>query len=138
MTSLNAEIGESKSRGERLGQIDDIARFAATALVNEFYLNRVRLGQRALLSIDGDAYELEISKIYPEVRAAQFEVDLRFASDAPANIRRGQTLQLRLVLGDTRMKPCCCRTVRSSTIRAAPGYLSWTPTALSQRGERSR
>jgi len=101
LTSLTAELGESKGRGERLGQIDDVDRFKATALVNEFYLNRVRLGQQALLELDGDSYRLEIGKIYPEVQASQFEVDLKFEGRAPANIRRGQTLQLRLVLGDT-------------------------------------
>ena len=101
LTSLNAEIGEAKSRGERLGQIDDVDRFKATALVNEFYLNRVRDGQQAQLEIDGRDYLLEVSKIYPEVRASQFEVDFRFIGDAPPDIRRGQTLQLRLVLGDT-------------------------------------
>lgn len=100
LTSLNAEIGESKARGERLGQIDDIDRFKAVALVNEFYLNRVRIGQRAELEFNGDRYVLEVSKIYPEVQASQFEVDLRFTGDAPADVRRGQTLQMRLVLGD--------------------------------------
>ena len=101
LTSLNAEIGESKSRGERLGQIDDIDRFKAVALVNEFYLNRVRLGQEAQLEADGNRYRLEVRKIYPEVQASQFEVDLRFVGEAPTDLRRGQTLQLRLVLGDT-------------------------------------
>jgi len=101
LTSMNAEIGESKSRGERLGQIDDVDRFKATALVNEFYLNRVRIGQQAQLEINGRDHLLEVSKIYPEVQASQFEVDLRFVGDAPADIRRGQTLQLRLVLGDS-------------------------------------
>ena len=101
LTSFNAELGESKSRGERLGQIDDVDRFKAVAMVNEFYLNRVRLGQQAILDINGREHRLEISKIYPEVQASQFEIDLRFLGDAPADIRRGQTLQLRLILGDT-------------------------------------
>jgi HlyD family secretion protein len=101
LTSMNAEIGESKSRGQRLGQIDDIDKFKASAMVNEFYLNRVQLGQKALLTVDGDDYELEVSKVYPEVQSAQFEVDLQFIDSAPKDIRRGQTLQLRLVLGDT-------------------------------------
>jgi len=101
LTSLNAELGESKARGERLGQIDDVDRFKATALVNEFYLNRVRVGQSALLEIDGTDYRLEVSKVYPEVQASQFEIDLKFLGEAPSDIRRGQTLQLRLVLGDT-------------------------------------
>jgi HlyD family secretion protein len=101
LTSMDAEIGESKARGERLGQIDDVDRFKATSLVNEFYLNRVRIGQQAQLEINGRDYRLEISKVYPEVQASQFEVDLRFVGDAPPDIRRGQTLQLRLVLGDS-------------------------------------
>ena len=100
LTSLNAEIGESKRRGERLGQVDDVDRFKAVALVNEFYLNRVRIGQRAELEISGRRYELEVGKVYPEVQASQFEVDLRFVGEAPTDIRRGQTLQMRLVLGD--------------------------------------
>lgn len=101
LTSLNVELGESKSKGQRLGQIDDVDRFKATSMVNEFYLGRVRNGQLAQLEVDGRNYKLEISKIYPEVQASQFEVDLRFIGTAPANIRRGQTLQLRLALGDT-------------------------------------
>ena len=100
LTSLNAELGESKARGERLGQIDDVDRFKAVALVNEFYLNRVRIGQQAELDIGGRRYELEVAKVYPEVQAAQFEVDLRFTDGAPPDIRRGQTLQMRLQLGD--------------------------------------
>ena len=100
LTSLNAEIGESKGRGERLGQIDDVDRFKATAQVNEFYLNRVNIGQSAELEFGGRRYELEVAKIYPQVQASQFEIDLRFKDDAPSDIRRGQTLQMRLVLGD--------------------------------------
>lgn len=38
LPSLAAELGESKGRGERLGQIDDVDRFKAVAFVNEFYL----------------------------------------------------------------------------------------------------
>ncbi len=100
LTSLNAELGESKGRGERLGQIDDVDRFKTTSLVNEFYLNRVVVGQRAELVVDGRRYDLEVSKVYPNVQASQFEIDLRFIGEAPPDIRRGQTLQMRLVLGD--------------------------------------
>ena len=83
-----------------MGQIDDVDRFKATALVNEFYLGRVRVGQQAQLELDGREFLMEVSKIYPEVQASQFEIDLRFVDNAPADIRRGQTLQLRLILGD--------------------------------------
>lgn len=100
LTSFDSEVGESKSRGERLGQIDDIDRFKATARVNEFYLDRVRVGQIAQLELGNRSFDLEVTKIYPEVVSAQFEVDLAFRGERPGDIRRGQTLQLRLVLGD--------------------------------------
>ena len=41
-----------------------------------------------------------IRKVYPEVEEGRFEVDLVFEGDAPEGIRRGQTLQIRLELGD--------------------------------------
>ena len=101
LTALDAEIGQSKQRGERLGQIDDVDDFKVTAQVDEFYVTRVALGQRAELTLGGEAYALEVAKVYPQVRDGQFEVDLEFAGAAPANIRRGQTLQVRLALGDS-------------------------------------
>ena len=57
-------------------------------------------GQIAQLTLDGRNFELLVSKIHPEVQNAQFEVDLQFSGEAPTGIRRGQTLQMRLVLGD--------------------------------------
>jgi HlyD family secretion protein len=100
LTSFDLEVGESKDRGERLGQIDDVDRFRAVAQVNEFYIGRVRLGQRATFKVGGDDYQAEISKIYPEVQSGKFEVNLTFGERQPASIRRGQTLQVRLELGD--------------------------------------
>ena len=51
-------------------------------------------------SESNDQFEMSISKIYPEVRSGQFEVDFAFVDRQPEAIRRGQTLQLRLELGD--------------------------------------
>ena len=41
-----------------------------------------------------------MAKIYPNVEAGQFEVDLQFEGEAPGALRRGQTLQAKLTLGD--------------------------------------
>ncbi len=100
LTALNAELGQSLSRGERIGQIDDPDRFKLTALIDEFYLPRVDIGQIAEVSVNGDSHRLRIAKIYPQVRDGQFEVDLEFLDEAPLGIRRGQTLQMKLSLGD--------------------------------------
>ena len=41
-----------------------------------------------------------MEKVYPEVRDGKFEVDMLFDGAPPQGIRRGQTLQIRLRLGD--------------------------------------
>jgi HlyD family secretion protein len=98
LTSLEANAGESKARGQRVGQVDELDAFKVSAFVDEFYLSRVALGQLAEVEIDGKSYVLEVSKEYPGVRDRQFEIDLKFSGDAPP-IRRGQTVRMRLEIG---------------------------------------
>jgi HlyD family secretion protein len=99
LTLLEANVGESKAPGVRIGQIDQVNAFKVTALIDEFYLARIIIGQRATVDIAGDEYLLEISKVYPGVQNRQFEVDLEFIGAAPQSIRRGQTLRMRLEIG---------------------------------------
>lgn len=96
LSGFNVEIGQSIGRGERLGQIDTPNDYKVTAFIDEFYLGRVDIGQAAVYQ----DYELAISKIYPQVQNGQFEVDFKFVDKHPQGIRRGQTLQTRLTLGD--------------------------------------
>jgi HlyD family secretion protein len=100
LTALNAEVGQSLAPGDRIGQVDDPDRFKLSALVDEFYLGRVDLGQRAEWSDGNRRHALAVSKIYPQVNNREFEVELAFDGEPPAAIRRGQTLQLQLFLGN--------------------------------------
>jgi HlyD family secretion protein len=100
LSSLDAEIGQSKSLGERLGQIDVLDSFKVRAAVDEYYISRINPGQTGEFELAGEQYRLVISKVYPEVREGRFEVDMMFAGSQPKGIRRGQTLQIRLELGD--------------------------------------
>ncbi len=100
LTAFDVEIGQSLGQGERIGQIDDPERFKLSANIDEFYLGRVDIEQTAQMNLGGTSYQLKISKVYPQVRNGQFEVDMVFQGQTPPNIRRGQTLQTRLQLGD--------------------------------------
>ena len=100
LSGLDVEIGQSIQRGGRLGQIDDPDQFKLRVSVDEFYLNRVDLGQNATMDNDSD-YDLEVGKVYPQVKDGQFELDLHYLGDQPNNIRRGQTIQATLTLGDS-------------------------------------
>ena len=101
LSGLDVEIGQSIQRGGRLGQIDDPDSFKLRAFIDEFYLGRVDIGQEAQFDKDGRHFETRISKIYPEVNNGQFEIDLLFEGAEPEGIRRGQTIQARLTLGDS-------------------------------------
>ncbi len=100
LTSLNAEIGQSKSSGQRLGQIDVLDNFKVRAAIDEFYIARINIGQEGEFDLAGNTFRLIIKKVYPEVRDGRFEVDMEFTGKPPQGIRRGQTLQIRLELGD--------------------------------------
>jgi HlyD family secretion protein len=100
LTSLNAEVGESKGFGERLGQIDVLDGFMLQANVEEYYVARIDTGQLVMATLGGAACSLKVSKVYPEIANGKFRVDLIFISRTPSDLRRGQTLQVRLMLGD--------------------------------------
>jgi len=100
LSGLDVEVGQSISRGGRLGQIDDPDNFKLSANIDEFYLGRVDIGQSAIFEKGGKSYQLSISKIYPQVNNGQFEIDMIFTGDEPGSIRRGQTIQTKLTLGD--------------------------------------
>jgi len=100
LTSLNAEIGQSKSPGQRLGQIDVLDSFKVRVAVDEFYISRINVGQTGEFDLAGNSYRLIIRKVFPEVRDGRFEVDMSFVGTVPPGIRRGQSLQIRLELGD--------------------------------------
>jgi HlyD family secretion protein len=96
LSGFNIEVGQSIGRGERLGQIDTPNDYKVTAFIDEFYLGRVDIEQQATY----DDYAMVVSKIYPQVQNGQFEVDFKFTQAQPSDIRRGQTIQTKLTLGD--------------------------------------
>jgi HlyD family secretion protein len=100
LSGFDIQVGQSLSRGERIGQIDSPGRNKLMAGVDEFYLGRVQLGQRANVEWGGKTYAARVTKIYPQVQNGQFQVDLQFTAGEPADIQRGQTLQAKLTLGD--------------------------------------
>ena len=100
LTSLDAEIGQSINKGERLGQIDVLSGYKVRADIDEHYISRIYTGQHGSFTFNGKEYTLVIKKVYTQVSAGKFQVDMQFDSDVPDEIRRGQSLQIRLALSD--------------------------------------
>lgn len=100
LTSLDAEIGQSKNKGERLGQLDILSGFKVRVEIDEHYISRIYNGLMGQFSFAGKDYKLKIKKVYTQVTNGRFQVDMEFEGEVPAGIRRGQTLQIRLALSD--------------------------------------
>ena len=100
LTSLDAEIGQSKNKGERLGQIDILSGFKVKVDIDEHYLSRIYTGLMGEFSFAGKDYKLKITKVYSQITNGRFQVDMEFVGEIPQGIRRGQTLQIRLALSD--------------------------------------
>ncbi len=96
---LDAEIGQSIGRGQRIGQINVITGYKVKAFIDEHYIDRVRLGLSATFERQNSLFNLSVKKVYPEVRNSQFQIDLVFTDERPENIRTGQTYYINLQLG---------------------------------------
>ena len=104
LTSLDAEVGQNKNQGERLGQIDVLSGFKVRVNVDEHYISRVFTGQTGTFNFADKDYKLIIKKVFTQVAAGgTFQVDMEFVGEAPKGIRRGQTLQIVLALSEETM-----------------------------------
>ncbi|MDD7888054.1 efflux RND transporter periplasmic adaptor subunit [Flavivirga sp. 57AJ16] len=99
LTSLDAEIGQSKNKGERLGQIDVLSGFKVRADIDEHYISRIYTGQRGTFFFSSNKYSLVIKKVFTQVTSGRFQVDMLF-KEKVEGIRRGQSLQIRLALSE--------------------------------------
>ncbi|MEX0646334.1 MAG: efflux RND transporter periplasmic adaptor subunit [Balneolaceae bacterium] len=101
LSTIELNQGQSISAGERIGQVDILDNYKVRVSVDEYHLSRIVPGLNGTFSFGGDDHELTITKIYPVISNGQFEVDMEFAGEAPDGLRRGQTLRIRLELGES-------------------------------------
>jgi HlyD family secretion protein len=99
LSSVNVEVGSSITTGQNIGQIDDLNGFKMRAEVDEHYLSRVFSGLKASFEFNSKTYDLVVTKAFPEVVNARFNVDMNFTKETPEGIRRGQSSPIRLELG---------------------------------------
>ena len=100
LTSLDAEVGQNKNVGDHLAQIDGFQGVKVQALVDDHYVSRVVPGMTAYYPTDNKTYKMIVKKVYVQITNGQFKVDMMFVGDTPPGLRKGQTLQIRLVFSD--------------------------------------
>ncbi|GAB5398481.1 MAG: efflux RND transporter periplasmic adaptor subunit [Aureisphaera sp.] len=98
LTSLDAEIGQSITKGTRLGQVDVTTGYKVRVDIDEHYISRIYNGQIGTFTLNNKAYTLVIKKVFTQVTNGRFQVDMKFDGETPEGIRRGQNLQIRVAL----------------------------------------
>ena len=98
---LDAEVGQSISPGQRIGQINVLTDFKVDTRIDEHYIDRITQGLSGSFERNGNEFNLIVRKIYPEVRDGQFRIEMVFNDHSPLNIRTGQTYQIKLELGES-------------------------------------
>lgn len=101
LATLEPELGQVIPYGARIGTVNILDSYKVKAEVDEHYIARVRLRLMASCEFSGKEYPAAVTKVYPEVRAGKFAVDLVFTGDVPKEIRIGQTSRIRLELGES-------------------------------------
>lgn len=101
LTSLKADIGQSVSSGYRLGQIDNTESYKIRADVDEHYISKVVPGLTGEYTFDNRKYMLTVKTVYPQVTNGKFSIDFVFNNEQPKEIRRGQSVNAKLELGNS-------------------------------------
>jgi HlyD family secretion protein len=95
------EIGQAVNQGQRFGQVDIVDSYKVRVPIDELYLPRISQGLKATTDFNNRTYNLVINYIYPNIVGGRFEVDMDFDGETPQGIRRGQSLRMRIELGQS-------------------------------------
>ena len=76
LASLNLEIGQVLTRGERIGQINILDSYKLRVEIDEYFISKVQRGLSGECDFSGRLFDGVLTKIYPEVTAGKFYADM--------------------------------------------------------------
>ena len=85
---LDVELGQSISPGQKIGQLNDLSDYKVQAQIDEHYIDRVRQGLTATFTRGDKTYQLQVRKVYPEVREGKFRCDFITSTSNLASLSR--------------------------------------------------
>lgn len=98
---LDAEVGQSITKDQRIGEINVLTDYKIEANIDEHYLDRIVKDLTAVLDRNNKEYPLRLRKVFPQVNNGKFKVELVFTEDKPETIRTGQSYNIKLQLGES-------------------------------------
>jgi HlyD family secretion protein len=102
LTAFDLKPGQAVTLGQTLGQVDVEGAYKLRAQIDEFYLQRLAVGQSAQATVHDRPVQARVAKVFPQVEAGRVTVELIFTGAQPESLKRGEAIDLRLSLGRPR------------------------------------
>lgn len=99
LTSFEPILGKTYQSGESIGKIDVMKGYKLVADVDEFYLEKVAVGQKGQVDYKGEMLEVSVIKVLPEVKGGRFQVELAF-SGKQLVLQQGLSFGVKLTLSE--------------------------------------
>lgn len=104
LSSFDPILGKTYNAGESIGKIDVMKGYKLTAQVDEFYLDRIAVGQKGQVEFKGKPLEVQVTKVLPEVKSGRFDVELNFLSKEELALQEGISFGVKLILSERDQK----------------------------------
>ena len=99
LSGLGLEPSQRISAGTAIADIKRMDQFRMRLSINEYYIDKITVGQPATITYEKKTYPMTISSTVPEIKSGSFDVFLVFTDSMPDNARIGKTYQARIEMG---------------------------------------
>lgn len=99
LSFIKVTPGQQVGSGESIAEIKVLEQFKIHTSLSEYYIDRVTTGLPATVNYQGQKFPLRITKVVPEVKDRNFDVDLVFCDTKPENVRIGKSYRVKIELG---------------------------------------
>lgn len=100
LSSFEPILGKNYLAGESIGKIDVMKGYKLMADVDEFYLEKISIGQKGEIEYKNEMVKVEITKVIPEIKSGRFQVELNFIEAKDLDLRQGLSFGVRLLLSE--------------------------------------
>lgn len=100
LSSFEPILGKNYLAGESIGKIDVMKGYKLMADVDEFYLEKISVGQKGEIEYKNQIVKVEVTKVIPEIKTGKFQVELNFMEAKDLDLRQGLSFGVRLLLSE--------------------------------------
>ena len=99
LSGLSLEPSQRITAGTAIADIKRMDQFRMRLSINEFYIDKIAVGQPATITYEKKTYPMTVSSTVPEIKGGSFDVFMVFTDSMPDTARIGKTYQARIEMG---------------------------------------